>query len=398
MSDEGRRDGAGPVEPARPTRPERSVRPEGPAGPAGPARPVRPQRPVRSDGRFAVGRLRPHGVESGRPWPADGPGAERPPTVAGPVRPGGRAYWLTGSAAELLVTGGRVSPPDTAAADSATRLARLLAAAGPAGAHAALDPAREEAALAAFRAARRTDRRVTAFAGLPRGGLRSTRRAIRLTVGAVACVIALSGVAVAVAEAGGGLPMPGQGSGSTLPAGRRASSSALPSIGEAGRSATTVPGVNPSPGSAATPTGTPSAPAPGSLAWCEQYHAAGAKGARAAPSRKLVRSEKRKARAAARARAKAKNKGKDTPKAGQKSKAKGKDKGPGDGKVKDSRTTWRSGWPDPQRGTRSPSGTAPTRNDGDKWSADPDRRPRRGVVPRGATPVRVDTARDTSAA
>lgn len=395
MSDEGRRDGAGPVEPARParpTRPERSVRPEGPKSPE---RPVRPQRPGRSDGRFAVGRLRPPGVESGR---FAGPGAERPPTAAGPVRPGGRAYWLTGSAAELLVTGGRVNPPDAAAADSATRLARLLAAAGPAGAPAALDPAREEAALAAFRAARRTDRRVTAFTRRRRGGLRSTRRAIRLTVGAVACVIALSGVAVAVAEAGGGLPMPGQGSGSTRPAGRRASSSALPSIGEAGRSATTVPGVNPSPGSAATPTGTPSAPAPGSLAWCEQYLAAGAEGAKAAPCRKLVRSEKRKAKVAARARAKAKNRGKDSPQADQKGKDQGKDKGPGDGKVKDNATTWRSGRPDPQHGTRSPSGTAPTRNDGDKWSADPDRRPRRGVVPRGATPVRVDTARDTSAA
>ena len=64
--------------------------------------------------------------------------------------------WLTGRAAETLVSGGRVPSADAEAARTADRLADLLAVAGPrhgAGA-AALDPAREEAALAAFRAAR----------------------------------------------------------------------------------------------------------------------------------------------------------------------------------------------------------------------------------------------------
>ncbi|SEG61919.1 hypothetical protein SAMN05216223_10745 [Actinacidiphila yanglinensis] len=80
-----------------------------------------------------------------------------------PVHPGvpaGRADWLTHDAAEALLSGRRPPLADAQAEGEAQRLALLLlaAAAGPASLD-ALDPLREEEALAAFRAARaaRTD-------------------------------------------------------------------------------------------------------------------------------------------------------------------------------------------------------------------------------------------------
>lgn len=129
--------------------------------------------------------------------------------------------WLTGRAAETLVSGGRVPTAGAEAARTADRLAGLLAAAGPrhgAGA-AALDPEREEAALAAFRAARsavpkgRARPLARCFGGprRPRPALRS----VRVAAAALASVLALGGVAVAVAARGGAVPSPGGGSGAS---------------------------------------------------------------------------------------------------------------------------------------------------------------------------------------
>ncbi|WP_328915677.1 MULTISPECIES: hypothetical protein [unclassified Streptomyces] len=179
------------------------------------------------------------------------PGRPGRPVRRGPARRarGARGgHWLTGHAAELLLTGRRVRPSDAEAAATAGRLARLLAAAGgrtavespvgPPGVpprpafppRPALDPAREEAALAAFRAALSTS-------PAPARRPRPARRPVRMTVAALASALALSGVAVAVATTTGSLPMPGQGSRSgpvsrppaaVTPEGGRAS--ALPSV------------------------------------------------------------------------------------------------------------------------------------------------------------------------
>jgi hypothetical protein len=139
-----------------------------------------------------------------------------------------RFDWLNDDAAERLLLGEAVDA-------RAEPLARLLAAAGT---PAAVDPAREEAALAAFRAA---GEEVPLVAGrgsriLPRGarrrgdGRRRVARSVRALAGAMAATAALGGVAVAA----GALPspfaggtarpvpahsVPGRGRGTTAPGG-----------------------------------------------------------------------------------------------------------------------------------------------------------------------------------
>ncbi|WP_405586612.1 hypothetical protein [Streptomyces sp. NBC_01190] len=93
---------------------------------------------------------------------------------------------------------GRVEVAD---ALTAARLGRLLTAAG--GVPVALDPIREEAALAAFRAARASVRPVI------RAG-----RALRVAAATIVSVVALGGVAVAVTTVTGRAALPGAGSGS----------------------------------------------------------------------------------------------------------------------------------------------------------------------------------------
>jgi uncharacterized membrane protein YgcG len=90
---------------------------------------------------------------------------------------------------------------------AAARLGRLLTAGGP---PAALDPMREEAALAAFRAARPTVRPVV-------WPVVRARRTLRVAAATVVSVVALGGVAVAVTT--GRTLLPGAGSG-TGPASR----------------------------------------------------------------------------------------------------------------------------------------------------------------------------------
>ncbi len=240
----------------------------------------------RRDHADGTGRLR-------QPTPDPGPGPQRPEgwsgaggALGGPSGPGGPGGWISGRDAELLVSGGRVEPGDARAAGTASRLAGLLAAAaGPGTASPeGLDPAREEAALAAFRAAHRARAaRTRRPRGAARsgGGKRSARPAIRMAVAAMASVIALSGVVVAVAATTGRLPLPGQGAGGGVPAG---------STPPAATPRTATPGGGPglSPGTGVPRSST--APAPGSLAWCEAYLRSDAEGA-ARRCRKLVRAQ-----------------------------------------------------------------------------------------------------------
>ncbi|MFI1097044.1 hypothetical protein [Streptomyces sp. NPDC020917] len=182
-----------------------------------------------------------------RSAPTNRPGARRALRAA-------RIDWLTGQAAEQLLSGRRVHPQDAVAAETADRLARLLSAAAgrPSGAGAegpltelgfALDPAREEAALAAFRAARAeaspaaslpsvSSQASDVYSGIPEPAIvrtlpvrrdsatgRGVRlrlpglRSVRVATAAMAAVLALGGVAAAVAAGTGRLPVPGAGSG-----------------------------------------------------------------------------------------------------------------------------------------------------------------------------------------
>jgi hypothetical protein len=260
------------------------------------------------------------------------PGWARQPVGRLAVR-GTQGHWLTGSAAELLLTGRRVHPADEQAAEAAGRLAGLLAAAGgqppgsagPAGAApvaltraSALDPAREEAALAAFRAVhgpaahgsvRRgstergsTERAAEGVSVLGRtraADSRSARRQLRMTVAAVASVVALSGAAMAVAATSGRLGLPGEGSGGAGPASSRPPVATTVGAGAAG-TATDVPGARVAP--APPPASLPSAPADsngaigaphGSRAWCVAYlrGPAGRSGEWAAHCRELVKQQ-----------------------------------------------------------------------------------------------------------
>ncbi|MEC3996593.1 hypothetical protein VSR01_25030 [Actinacidiphila sp. DG2A-62] len=121
---------------------------------------------------------------------------------------GGR---LDGRVLEALLEGGRVEARDAESARSAQRLAGLLTAAGAAARDTAvLDPEREEAALAEFRAAQAV--RIPAPRGAawwPRLGVRS----LRVAAAALVSVLAVGGVAVAVAAGTGRLPASGGGSG-----------------------------------------------------------------------------------------------------------------------------------------------------------------------------------------
>ncbi|SDO41594.1 hypothetical protein [Actinacidiphila guanduensis] len=259
----------------------------------------------------------------------------RPGPRARPGLPGGRlpsrgGHWLTGQAAELLLTGGRVQLADAEAAEAVTRLARLLAAAGgqqelpgagPQPAGRGLDPAREEAALAAFRAARSAahaaevgaaavpagpsgaaaaaaaasdGRRRTAWllAGVraplhalsalfsaPRPLARTARtreqpverRPLRTVLAATASVVALSGIAVAVALTTGRIGVPGHGSHPAPPAATRPPAADTPGGGAAG------PGAGaPDPTTAAPPAAHPPAAGPslhGYGTWCLPYAA-----------------------------------------------------------------------------------------------------------------------------
>ena len=258
--------------------------------------------------------------------PGDGSDAPGTPPAADPCAGTGRTAsrggaapvdWLTGRAAELLLTGGRVEPADARAARAADRLARLLAAAGggadpsvASGSSGApgqdtsaaprfagpltLDPVREEAALAAFRAAYGSSAVRRAAVSWPG----PTRRALRMSFAAAASVVALSGVAVAVAATGGRIPLTGEGSAAAASSGSRASAPATPGVGEAGHSTGPLspPAAPDSPPGTATgpPTATGSAaPGFGWLPWCQAYLAAhGDKGAAADPCRRLVRAQK----------------------------------------------------------------------------------------------------------
>ena len=348
---------------------ERSARSEGRLG-TEPVRPQPPERPLRPEGddgagqggsRLGVGAGRFAAAAAGMPWGSGswpGGGAEPGPD-------GGRPYWLTGATTELLVTGRRVDLSDAGAADSAARLTRLLAAARPSGAP-PLDPAREEAAVAAFRAARGSAEGPAVLIRRPGGRFRSprslrslrsprsTRRAIRLAVSAVASVIALSGVAVAVAAAGGSLPMPGQGSGSTVPAGRRVPTAVRPGLGEAGRVTASLPPVRPSRGSAS-----PSAlPGHGLPTWCDPLPT---EGTGTAHCRTSVRDQQGDGNGASQ------DTSGDTSRGGRDERSGGTSKGhTGDGKGSDGgrsghhTATWHSGGSDPyDGGTGDPGAVLP---------------------------------------
>jgi hypothetical protein len=209
----------------------------------------------------------------------------------------GHAFGAPGEAVRL--------PSDEGAARAAVRLAGVLAAARRT--PEAVDPAGEEAALAAFRAARRqyeaeaAGTRAVGRGGVPwwrtagaafgvlgvrgvgvrgvRGtparragaGERPARRAVpgRVAVAALASVLALGGVTVALAGTVR-LPLPGGGSGSgTGPVTREPSGPVSPRTAT-GRPAPVHPPA--SPASPATPSSPASTgPAVHSLAWCRTY-------------------------------------------------------------------------------------------------------------------------------
>lgn len=262
--------------------------------------------PQRRDGAPAPDPRRPpqrgeSGAARGLPRGA-APGAPGRDTARrGPARPagpnGGRETWLTEYLAEALLDGTPVPPgagqpgperaagdlpddPDGTAGRAALRLAGVLAAArrGPD----VLDPMREEAALAAFRAARDAPGTVTAIhpdeprvllrrAGGQPGAGRRTGAAVRArqaAMVALASVVALGGAAVALAGTGR-LPVPGGGSG-TGPVSSRPPAAVSPDGSSAGPSqppsATPRPPAGPSAGSvpgAAEP--------PRTVAWCRGY-------------------------------------------------------------------------------------------------------------------------------
>ncbi|MEW1862825.1 hypothetical protein AB0399_21090 [Streptomyces sp. NPDC088194] len=219
----------------------------------------------------------------------------------GPGRPeasGGRADWLTGDAAEALLSGRRVPLADRRAAGEAERLALLLlaAAADPGVLH-PLDPGREEAALAAFRAARAAGlgSAEPVLDGVPpvpiaggpvpggpaagdalpepvvvggraadqvrAGSVRSARlvpvrrtrsgRSTRIVLAAAASVVALGGVAVGVAAtaARGGGREPVRPAGSSAPVSVASDGSGPPDTGVSGATGrrAVIPGEVPDP-------------------------------------------------------------------------------------------------------------------------------------------------------
>lgn len=144
----------------------------------------------------------------------------------GPDRqPGRQAGWPDAATAERLLRG--TDTPDPADRRAAA-LAGLLAAAS---APADLDPAREAAAVAAFRAAR--DEGALTAGGRDRGraddwrpgGLRHLARSAKAVTGALIATVALGGVAVAAAV--GALPIP-FGGGASGPAPVHSGSGARP--------------------------------------------------------------------------------------------------------------------------------------------------------------------------
>lgn len=106
----------------------------------------------------------------------------------------------------MLVAGGRPAPPDGRAVMTAARLARLLATASAAAGRPRIDPVREAAALAGFRAARR---RGTRGAVRPR-----SRTGLRWSAAVVGAALAVGSAAVAVASVRYLVPGDGAGSGS----------------------------------------------------------------------------------------------------------------------------------------------------------------------------------------
>lgn len=132
------------------------------------------------------------------------PPQRRPPQYLPAPRAG---TWPDARTAEVLLTGHGSSTPPTVPAD---RLVRLLAAARDG--HAPLDPAREAAALAAFRTAAADRARRT-----PGGPLAALRAAFavrrpRVMAAAVVSALALGGVAVGMAAAARSFT-PGEGAG-----------------------------------------------------------------------------------------------------------------------------------------------------------------------------------------
>ncbi|SFE82714.1 hypothetical protein SAMN05216251_105346 [Actinacidiphila alni] len=135
--------------------------------------------------------------------------------------------WLDAEAAEALVSGGCPAPPDGRALMSAARLARLLSAA--AAPVSGADPAREAAAVAAFRTSRPEGAGAVGFAttgpvGVARavpppavaGGTVLRKKRGRRVSAAVGAALAVAGVAVAVA--GGRYAVGGEGPGVRPPA------------------------------------------------------------------------------------------------------------------------------------------------------------------------------------
>ncbi|WNI17394.1 hypothetical protein [Actinacidiphila sp. ITFR-21] len=155
-------------------------------------------------------------------------------------------------------TGGAGAPARAAAypgadAMTAARLRRLLAAAG---LPAALDPAREEAALAAFRAAH------PPVGPVPRPVVRAGR-AVRVAAAAMVSVVALGGVGVAVAAGTGHGLLPGPGSGTSRVS--RPPAVVAPDGDRAGPVSASAAAPAPASGAAAVPGSAPAlAPAPAS--------------------------------------------------------------------------------------------------------------------------------------